>query len=250
MLARRWPIDPNRLDSVPWTPCCITRSYSRPLRHRIQGSSGESHDRAIHLSRIPREAQARVDCWRLPPGHTRPGLPRSFRRADTAYATGDLGLYVGGSNGSTARWSWTEFEALPHERVNTDIHCVTKWSKLDTVWEGVSIDTLLTEAASRGVDPRAVRARSLRSAGTRPDLPLADVTGGKAWVAVTCPAPRLHRDAAARLLVPAPAPLEECQMGRARLTFLLRRTNPILGRLVITRITATHGESSDTAVTN
>src|SRR5881396_3104642 len=43
------------------------------------------------------------------------------------------------------RWSWDEFRALPSETVTKDIHCVTKWSKLDTVWEGVSVDTLLAE---------------------------------------------------------------------------------------------------------
>src|SRR4249919_2502674 len=41
------------------------------------------------------------------------------------------------------RWSWDEFRALPAESIVKDIHCVTKWSKLDTRWEGVSIDTLL-----------------------------------------------------------------------------------------------------------
>src|SRR5437763_3636166 len=40
------------------------------------------------------------------------------------------------------RWTWDEFQALPSEEVTVDIHCVTKWSKLDTVWEGVSVDTL------------------------------------------------------------------------------------------------------------
>ena len=41
------------------------------------------------------------------------------------------------------RWTWEEFRALPSEEVTRDIHCVTKWSKLDTVWQGVSVDTLL-----------------------------------------------------------------------------------------------------------
>jgi DMSO/TMAO reductase YedYZ molybdopterin-dependent catalytic subunit len=41
------------------------------------------------------------------------------------------------------RWSWESFRALPSEEVGVDIHCVTKWSKLGTTWEGVSIDTLL-----------------------------------------------------------------------------------------------------------
>src|SRR5262245_17616473 len=43
------------------------------------------------------------------------------------------------------RWTWEEFRALPHEPVTADIHCVTKWSKLDTHWEGVSLDTLLSQ---------------------------------------------------------------------------------------------------------
>jgi DMSO/TMAO reductase YedYZ molybdopterin-dependent catalytic subunit len=41
------------------------------------------------------------------------------------------------------RWTWEEFRALPAEEVTRDIHRVTKWSKLDTMWRGVSIDTLL-----------------------------------------------------------------------------------------------------------
>src|SRR5262249_16006545 len=41
------------------------------------------------------------------------------------------------------RWNWDEFRALPNEEIIRDIHCVTKWSKLDTVWQGVSVDTLL-----------------------------------------------------------------------------------------------------------
>ena len=41
------------------------------------------------------------------------------------------------------RWTWEEFQALPSEEITVDIHCVTKWSKLDTSWEGVSVDTLL-----------------------------------------------------------------------------------------------------------
>src|ERR1700755_1662271 len=40
-------------------------------------------------------------------------------------------------------WPWDDFRALPTGEVNTDIHCVTKWSKFDTTWKGVSVDTLL-----------------------------------------------------------------------------------------------------------
>src|SRR3954464_780843 len=47
-------------------------------------------------------------------------------------------------------WTWDELRALPGETVTVDIHCVTKWSKLDTVWTGVSVDTLLA-----GIDTTA-----------------------------------------------------------------------------------------------
>lgn len=47
--------------------------------------------------------------------------------------------------GAVASWTWDEFMALPIEDVRTDIHCVTRWSKLGTSWRGVSIDTLFQE---------------------------------------------------------------------------------------------------------
>ena len=68
--------------------------------------------------------------------------------------------------------------------MKADIHCVTKWSKLDTVWHGVSVDTLLAEAATRGVHP-APYVLAVSDGGYTTNLPLADVIGGKAWVAVT-----------------------------------------------------------------
>src|SRR5690242_19280786 len=42
-----------------------------------------------------------------------------------------------------ASWNWEQFNALPQTQYKRDIHCVTKWSKLDTTWEGVAIDDLL-----------------------------------------------------------------------------------------------------------
>ena len=50
---------------------------------------------------------------------------------------------ISGEVDEPRRWTWEEFRALPAEEVTTDIHCVTKWSKLDTVWQGVRVDTLL-----------------------------------------------------------------------------------------------------------
>lgn len=40
-------------------------------------------------------------------------------------------------------WTWDEFNQLPRTRVEMDIHCVTRWSKFDTAWEGVSVRTLV-----------------------------------------------------------------------------------------------------------
>jgi DMSO/TMAO reductase YedYZ molybdopterin-dependent catalytic subunit len=112
-------------------------------------------------------------------------------------------LTLRGTNARTARWTWDEFQALPHEVVTRDIHCVTKWSKFDTVWEGVSVDTLLAEAAARGVEP-APYVLAVCDHDYTANLPLADVTGGKAWVATKYDGEPLapEHGGPARLLVP------------------------------------------------
>jgi DMSO/TMAO reductase YedYZ molybdopterin-dependent catalytic subunit len=96
-------------------------------------------------------------------------------------------------------WSWDEFQALPTETITTDIHCVTKWSKLDTTWEGVSVDTLLD-----GVETAAEFVSAFCDGGYETNLPLDDVTGGKAWVAFAYGGEPLtpEHGGPARLLVP------------------------------------------------
>jgi DMSO/TMAO reductase YedYZ molybdopterin-dependent catalytic subunit len=97
------------------------------------------------------------------------------------------------------RWSWEEFRGLPHEEVDVDIHCVTKWSKLDTVWEGVALDTLLD-----GVEHEAAYAVASSDGGYTTNLPLEDLTGGRAWVAFAYDGEPLEPEhgGPARLLVP------------------------------------------------
>ncbi|QFZ19494.1 sulfite oxidase-like oxidoreductase [Saccharothrix syringae] len=75
-------------------------------------------------------------------------------------------------------WSWREFQALPAESVTTDIHCVTKWSKLGTHWRGVSLDTLLSD-----VDTAADFAVVHSYGGYTTNLPLEDLLDGRAWLA-------------------------------------------------------------------
>jgi len=105
--------------------------------------------------------------------------------------------------GRSARWSWDELQALPRETPTVDIHCVTKWSKFGTRWEGVSVDTLLADAASQGVDS-APFVLAFCDGGYTTNLPLADVTGGKAWVAFGYDGGALppEHGGPARLLVP------------------------------------------------
>jgi len=96
-------------------------------------------------------------------------------------------------------WTWEEFRALRPETITKDIHCVTKWSKFDTVWGGVSVDTLL-----EGLTPTGAYVTAFCDGGYTTNLPLADVTGGKAWVAYDFGGEPLEpqHGGPARLLVP------------------------------------------------
>jgi len=119
----------------------------------------------------------------------------------TSLATWDFALQ--GADGKRIRWTWDEFNALPHSTVTTDIHCVTKWSKFGTSWEGISIDTLLSEGALKGITPSPyVMAKS--EGGYTTNVPRADLAGGKAWVAFVFDGAPLapEHGGPARLLVP------------------------------------------------
>ena len=119
----------------------------------------------------------------------------------TSLSTWDFSLR--GADGNIARWTWDEFNSLPRQTITTDIHCVTKWSKFGTMWEGVSVDTLFSEAEAKGVTPSPyVLAKC--DGGYTTNLPLADVTGGKGMIAFVydgAPLPPEH-GGPARLLVP------------------------------------------------
>ncbi|MGN6814294.1 MAG: sulfite oxidase-like oxidoreductase [Thermomicrobiales bacterium] len=97
------------------------------------------------------------------------------------------------------RWTWAEFRALPSKSFTVDIHCVTKWSKLDTRWEGVSVDTLLAQ-----VEYDADYVVAFCDGDYTTNLPLEDVTGGKAWVVYGYDGQPLapEHGGPARLLVP------------------------------------------------
>jgi DMSO/TMAO reductase YedYZ molybdopterin-dependent catalytic subunit len=92
-----------------------------------------------------------------------------------------------------------QLQALPIEDIHTDIHCVTRWSKLGTRWRGVSVDTLLD-----GVSTTAVSAMAHSYGGYTTNVPLAELRGGRAWVAFEFDGALLapEHGGPARLLVP------------------------------------------------
>ena len=77
-------------------------------------------------------------------------------------------------------WTWAEFVQLPTQTFVVDIHCVTKWSKLDTRWEGVSLDTLFEHVE---LDRAALYLTAHCGGGYTTNMPLADVINGQAFVA-------------------------------------------------------------------
>jgi DMSO/TMAO reductase YedYZ molybdopterin-dependent catalytic subunit len=101
--------------------------------------------------------------------------------------------------GKATSWSWAELNELPAEEVTVDLHCVTRWSKLGTRWRGVSVDTLL-DAVDTAADFALVRSYG----GYTTNLPVADLTGGQAWIATTYDGEPLDPEhgGPARLLVP------------------------------------------------
>jgi DMSO/TMAO reductase YedYZ molybdopterin-dependent catalytic subunit len=87
---------------------------------------------------------------RIPPGQY---LTRDFpvlSAGPTPHTALDRWSFSVGRDGRQKSWSWDEFRALPSQDVTVDIHCVTKRSKLDTSWRGVSVDTLLDLAGHDG----------------------------------------------------------------------------------------------------
>ena len=93
-------------------------------------------------------------------------------RVDTA--TWDFSIEIAGAKIGT--WSWESLNALPQTDIHTDIHCVTKWSKQDTDWRGVTIDTLLKDA---GVDSPTGFVMADCDGGYTTNVPAADVIDGK-----------------------------------------------------------------------
>jgi DMSO/TMAO reductase YedYZ molybdopterin-dependent catalytic subunit len=140
---------------------------------------------------------------RLPPGQYDTGsswpvlTAELTPRVDTASWT----FTIDGVVEHPTTWTWDEIHTLPISVYDGAIHCVTTWSKFDMHWEGVSVDALL--AIARPL-PTATHVLATSSTGYTTNLPLEDVSGGKAWVAFEADGAPLSPDhgGPARLLVP------------------------------------------------
>jgi DMSO/TMAO reductase YedYZ molybdopterin-dependent catalytic subunit len=100
-----------------------------------------------------------------------------------------------------AQWSWEQMLAFPSTTITTDIHCVTKWSKFDTRWRGVTVDTIFEASGIAEPSPYVM---AFADGGYTTNVPTADVREGRAMIAYEyggAPLPAEH-GGPARLLVP------------------------------------------------
>ena len=140
---------------------------------------------------------------RLPPGQYDTGRSWPVLTAEAAPAL-DLDSWTFRIEGLVERpstWTWDEIHALPPSVYEGAIHCVTTWSKFDMAFAGVSVDTLLDLAEPR---PEASHVVAFCHTGYTTNLPLADLTGGRAWVVWDADGKPLTAEhgGPARLLVP------------------------------------------------
>jgi DMSO/TMAO reductase YedYZ molybdopterin-dependent catalytic subunit len=140
---------------------------------------------------------------RLPPGQydTGSSWPVLTAEATPKLSTSSWTFAVEGLVETPTTWTWDEIHDLPPSTYEGAIHCVTTWSKFDMTFNGVSVDTLLAAAKPQ---PSATHVLAFSHTGYTTNLPLEDVTGGKAWVAweVDGGALPTEHGGPARLLVP------------------------------------------------
>jgi DMSO/TMAO reductase YedYZ molybdopterin-dependent catalytic subunit len=95
------------------------------------------------LNRREEEDRVRME-GRLPPGQSlTQKFPVLHYGPVPAFDPATWNLKVWGEVEAETEWSWEELQALPTTKVKMDIHCVTRWSKFDTEWEGISLASLV-----------------------------------------------------------------------------------------------------------
>lgn len=118
---------------------------------------------------------------RIPPGqHETSGFPVLSAGPTPRIPLEKWTFSLDGLVEAPVQWSWEQFNALPQQSFTKDIHCVTKWSKLDTIWEGVSVDTLLEHVT---IKPEARYVMAYSYGGYTTNIPVDALREGKAFVA-------------------------------------------------------------------
>jgi len=139
---------------------------------------------------------------RIPPGqHLVDGFPVLSAGPTPRIAPEKWAFILNVGTRPVMTWNWAEFNALPQTKMTRDIHCVTTWSKLDTRWEGILVDDVLAEA---GLEPPTGFMLAHSYDGYSTNVPVADLIGGRAMVALRYEGKPLEADhgGPARLLVP------------------------------------------------
>jgi DMSO/TMAO reductase YedYZ molybdopterin-dependent catalytic subunit len=146
------------------------------------------------------QGRARGGDPRLPPGqYLAEDFPVLSAGPTPRVRTETWEFTVTTETGEKHAWSWGELTSLPSEKFTVDIHCVTQWSKLDTRWRGVPVDTLVG-----GLDTAADYVMVHSYGGYTTNLPLADLLDGQAWIVYEYGGKPLtpEHGGPARLLVP------------------------------------------------
>jgi DMSO/TMAO reductase YedYZ molybdopterin-dependent catalytic subunit len=166
----------------------------------LEEDDGRWQEESVSIISRGFRGRRRDDDGRVPPGQY---LTRDFpvlSAGPTPHIPQDRWTFkIRTESGASHQWSWAELTGLPAETVTVDIHCVTRWTKLETVWRGVSLDTFFAE-----VETAADFALVHSYGGYTTNLPLADLIDGHAWVAFEFDHEGLapEHGGPARLLVP------------------------------------------------
>ena len=169
-----------------------------------------------------------VDPSRVPPGqYVVEDFPVLSAGPTPRTSLEQWSLTIDGAVDAARTWSWDQLRELPSETFTTDIHCVTKWTKLGTTWTGVSLDTLLED-----VETEAEYLTAWCDGDYTTNLTIEDVSDGKAWIAYDFDGEPLDPEhggpgAAAR---PAPVPVEEREVDPRHLVHAAGRAGLLGGR--------------------
>ncbi|AXT84190.1 sulfite oxidase-like oxidoreductase [Aeromicrobium sp. A1-2] len=118
---------------------------------------------------------------RLPPGQYDTGSGWPVLSAELTPQV-DLDAWTMSIDGLVEKpttWDWPGIHTLPGSSYFGDIHCVTTWTKFDTTFSGISVDSLLQVARPT---PEATHVMATSTTGYTTNLPIEDITGGKAWI--------------------------------------------------------------------